>query len=257
MNFYKSGTGREVVVLSHALALDHGMWDEVASSLARRYTVVRYDHRGHGSNAASSRPQTIEDLADDAAAAIRQASSSPVVFAGLSLGGMVGLALAARHPELLRGLAVLNSTAHYADRGTWNTRIQAVREGGMQAIVDGSIERWLTPAFRQTPQGQAAADRLRSTSLRMDPQAYVYASEAIANMDLRPAARRIEVPTLIVAGTQDMATTPAMSDALAKEIPHAQRADVDAAHISAVEAPEKVSALLERWMQTLEAGAPR
>lgn len=257
MNFYKSGTGREVVVLSHALALDHGMWDEAASSLARHCTVVRYDHRGHGSNATPPGPQTIEDLADDAAEVIRQATSSPVVFAGLSLGGMVGLALAARHPELLRGLAVLNSTAHYADRGTWGVRIQAVRAGGMQAIADSSIERWLTPGFRETPQGQAAADHLRSTLLRMGPQAYVHACEAIANMDLRPGARGIKVPTLIVAGTQDMATTPAMSDALAKEIPHAQRADVDTAHISAVEAPEKVSALLERWMHTLEAGAAR
>ncbi|MDR6860746.1 alpha/beta fold hydrolase [Variovorax guangxiensis] len=252
MNFSKEGQG-PVVVLSHALALDRGMWSDVAAALTPHCTVVRYDHRGHGEATGAIDPFSIEDLADDAADLIREVSSDPVVFVGLSLGGMVGQALAARHPALLRGLAVLNSAAHYPDRSTWDARILAVREGGMQAIADSSIERWLTPAFRQSPAGQAMAGRLREVLLRTDPLAYTRTCEAIAGMDLRPGNRRIENPTLIVAGRQDMATPPAMSQAMAKDIASARVVEVEAAHISAAEIPGELASLLDDWIRALPA----
>ena len=236
MNFSKEGQG-PVVVLSHALALDRSMWSEVAAALASECTVVRYDHRGHGA----------------ATKEIREVSSKPVVFIGLSLGGMVGQALAARHPTLVRGLGVLNSAAHYPDRTGWDTRIQAVRDGGMQAIADSSVERWLTPAFRQTAEGQAVADRLRGVLLSMDPVAYTQTCEAIASMDLRAGNRRIEAPTLIIAGRQDMATPLSMSESMANDIANARLAEIEAAHISAAEAPEEVTLLLRRWIRTLDA----
>lgn len=252
MNFSKEGQG-PVVVLSHALALDRSMWSEVAAALASECTVVRYDHRGHGAATKEIGEFAIEDLADDAAELIREVSSKPVVFIGLSLGGMVGQALAARHPTLVRGLGVLNSAAHYPDRTGWDTRIQAVRDGGMQAIADSSVERWLTPAFRQTAEGQAVADRLRGVLLSMDPVAYTQTCEAIASMDLRAGNRRIEAPTLIIAGRQDMATPLSMSESMANDIANARLAEIEAAHISAAEAPEEVTLLLRRWIRTLDA----
>lgn len=250
MNFSKEGQG-PVVVLSHALGLDRGMWSDVAAALVPHCTVVRFDHRGHGGATRALDPFTIEDLADDAADLIREVSSDPVVFVGLSLGGMVGQALAARHPALLRGLALLNSAARYPDRSTWDARILAVREGGMQAVAESSIERWLTPAFRQTPTGQAMAGRLREVLLRTDPLAYTRSCEAIAGMDLHPGNRRIEIPTLIVAGRQDMATPPAMSQAMAKDIASARVVEVEAAHISAAEIPGELAVLLDDWIQAL------
>lgn len=126
--------------------------------------------------------------------------------------------LAARHPALLRGLAVLNSAAHYPDRSTWDARMRAVSEGGMQAIADSSVERWLTPAFRQTPAAQAMAGRLREVLLRTYPVAYTRTCEAIADMDLRAGNRRIDIPTLIIAGRQDMATPLSMSQGMAADI---------------------------------------
>lgn len=250
MNFSKDGRG-PVVVLSHALALDRGMWCDVAAALAPHCTVVRYDHRGHGDGTRAIDPFSIEDLADDAAELIQEVASAPVVFVGLSLGGMVGQALATRHPALLRGLAVLNSAAHYPDRSTWDTRIQAVREGGMQAIAESSIERWLTPSFRQTLAGQAMAQRLGEVLLRTHPVAYMRTCEAIAHMDLRAGNRRIGLPTLIVAGRQDMATPLAMLQAMAADIANARIAEVEAAHISAAEVPEEIGVLLHSWIRTL------
>ena len=86
MKLTQEGHG-PVVVLSHALALDHHMWDEVSAALAKHYTVARYDHRGHGQTPTPDQPFSIDDLPDDAATVVRSVSSRPVVFAGLSLGG--------------------------------------------------------------------------------------------------------------------------------------------------------------------------
>ncbi len=254
MNYSQDGQG-PVVVLSHALALDRRMWDQVTTALARSYTVVRYEHRGHGRGAVSKGPFTIDDLADDAAALIRQVSSEPVVFAGLSLGGMVGQALAARHPSLLRGLSVINSAAHYADRTLWDTRIRAVQATGMAAVADGSLDRWLTPPFRDSPVGKTIAEDLRATLLQTDPAAYVHSCEAIAAMDLRAGNRSITTPTLVVAGRLDLATPPALSQAIAADIRAARLVEVDAAHISAAECPEALAAELREWMRTLPVAA--
>jgi 3-oxoadipate enol-lactonase len=250
MNKIQQGQG-PVIVLSHALASDLAMWDEVASLLAKHCTVVRYDHCGHGGSPLLTQPTSVEALAEDAAALIQQLGRGPVVFAGLSLGGMVGQTLAARHPALLRGLVVMNSAAHYADRSVWDGRIQAVRAGGMQAVAEGSLQRWLTPHFRETPQGQATADRLRKTLLTTDPASYIHTCEALAAMDLRASNRTITTPTLVVAGRHDQATPVAMSQAIADDIAGARLEVVDGAHVSAAEVPDEVAALLLRWVQAL------
>lgn len=250
MNLSQEGQG-PVIVLSHALALDRHMWDAVSAELAPRFTVVRYDTRGHGQAPASASAYTMDDLAEDAAALIRSLGKGPVVFAGLSMGGMVGQALAARHPELLRGLVVVNSAAHYADRSLWDSRIAAVQRTGMPAVADGSLDRWLSPAFRQTAEGQAAAERLRERLLDTDTLGYVQACEAIASMDLREGNRRITTPTLIVAGRQDLATPVALSQAMAADIAGSQLVEIDAAHISAVENPHALAQAIIGWAATL------
>jgi len=256
MHVMTEGQG-PVVVLSHALALDSDMWADVAARLSRKYTVVRYDHRGHGSSpdARASLPFSMDDLADDAAEVIRQQSSSQAVFVGLSLGGMVAQALAARWPSLLSGVAILNATAHYPDRTIWDTRIRAVQAAGMPSIADASIERWLTPAFRHSPAGATAEDALRGRLLNMDPGAYVQTCRAIAAMDMRASNRTLSLPALVVAGRHDTATPPSMSHALAGDIAGAQVVEVDGAHLSAVECPEQVADVLEAWLAR-SAGLP-
>lgn len=119
------------VVLSHALGLDMGMWDRVASALGERHPVLRYDHRGHGRSAVPRGPYTMDDLVDDAARLVGEWGRGPVVFIGLSLGGMVAQGLAVRRPELLRGMVVANSVPRYGDDAAagWAARIAAVEAG--------------------------------------------------------------------------------------------------------------------------------
>ena len=143
--------GAAPVVLSHALGLDLHMWDELAAQLAaRQHPVLRYDHRGHGGSAVPAGPYTMDALVDDAARLLREWGRGPVVWVGLSLGGMVGQGLAVRHPELVKALVLANTTSKYppAAGAVFEQRIAAVRGGGMAAIVDSVLERYFSAAFR-------------------------------------------------------------------------------------------------------------
>ncbi|MDM0023017.1 alpha/beta fold hydrolase [Variovorax saccharolyticus] len=251
LHVVREGSG-PIVVLSHALGCDHRMWDGVAAQLARAHTVLRYDHRNHGGSELRAGPFTLQDLADDAAGLIeREADGEPVHFVGLSMGGMVAQALAARHPALLRTVVVANSAHHYPDPAPWRIRIETVQAQGLAGIAPGAVGRWLTPGFVATPDGAAAARRLHEMLLRADPAGYVASCAAIAAIDLRDSNRRIAVPTLVIAGTLDEATPPSMSEAIAAAIPGARLARLPTAHLSAVERPTEFSQLLVDFWRSL------
>lgn len=251
LNFVREGQG-PIVVLSHALGCDLRMWDGVAEVLARAHTVLRYDHRNHGGSERVPGPLTMQALADDAAALIaREAEGEPVHFVGLSMGGMTAQALAPAHPQLLRSVVIANSSAYYPDRTPWRARVETVQAQGVAAIAPGAVSRWLTPAYVATAEGAEAARRLHATLVASDAVSYIASCEAVAAIDFRESNRGIQTPTLVIAGTQDEATPPAMSEAMAAAIPGAKLATIDAAHLSAVERPVEFSQLLIDFWRSL------
>src|SRR5690606_16711892 len=132
------------------LGCDLDMWDGLANVLAADHDVVAYDHRGHGGSDAPAGLYSMEELADDAARLVRELDCGPVVWIGLSMGGMVGQELAIRHPELVSALVVANSTSAYPDavREVWQQRIDTVRAKGIEVIADAVMERYFHEDFR-------------------------------------------------------------------------------------------------------------
>jgi 3-oxoadipate enol-lactonase len=244
----REGAG-PVVVLSHALGADLSMWDGVAALLKSDFTVLRYDHRGHGASGVAAGPCTMEMLADDAAALIAEEGGGPVHFVGLSMGGMTAQALAARHPQQVASVVIANSANWYDDaaRAMWQARIDTVREKGVAAIAGGAMERWFTPAFRADAAGAPQVARLRAMLERTDAEAYFASCEAVSGIDLRSSNARIACPALVIAGTLDEATPPAQSMDVASRIAGAQLRTLDAAHLSAVEQPAAFAALLREF----------
>ncbi len=236
------------VMLSHALGIDLSMWDGLAASLAPQHPLLRYDHRGHGGSAVAAGPYALDELVDDAARLVREWGRGPVVFVGLSMGGMVGQGLAIRYPDLVRALLLANTTARLptAAQPVSAERIAAVQAGGLAAVVEGTLERWFTAPFRQTH--APVVDGVRRRLLQCDAQGYIACSHAVAAVDWLDRLASIRCPTLVLAGEHDVGTTPEMGRAIAERIPNARfELMKDVAHLSVVEQP----AVFERHLRSL------
>lgn len=233
------------VVFSNSLGTDLRVWDELLPHLPAGLCVLRYDKRGHGLSEETPGPYAIETLADDAAALIRHLGLGKAVFVGLSIGGLIGQSLAARHPDLLAGLVISNSAARIGDAAMWNARVAAIQANGLASIADATMERWFSPAFRAAGRHAPWARMLA----RQPQDGYVACCQAIAGADLRDAARDLRLPVQLIAGGHDGATPPEIVRATADLIPGA-RFDLieDAAHIPCVETPGACAAILTRFL---------
>jgi 3-oxoadipate enol-lactonase len=240
------------VMLSHALGIDLSMWDGLTASLAPQHPLLRYDHRGHGGSAVSAGPYTMDELVDDAARLVREWDRGPVVFVGLSMGGMVGQGLAIRYPDLVRALLLANTTARQptAAQPVWAERIAAVQAGGLAAVVEGTLERWFTAPFRQTH--APVVDGVRRRLLQCDALGYIACSHAVAAVDWLDRLASIRCPTLVLAGEHDVGAPPETGRAIAERIPTARfELMKDVAHLSVVEQPAAFERHLRSLLDTL------
>ena len=240
---------RRTVVLSHALGCDASMWDRLANQLALDNRVICYDQRGHGASASPAGPYSMAELADDAARLLRELDAGPVVWIGLSMGGMVGQELALRHPSLVAALIVANSTSGYPAeaRAMWEQRIAAVQAGGLEAIADAVMGRYFHEGFRA--EHPAVVARFRRRLVTTDAEAYIACCHAVASVDTTGRLGQIAAPALIIAGELDAGTPPAMSQTLASGIPAARLQIIgNASHLSAVEQPAQFYQAVTQFM---------
>ncbi|CAN5355576.1 hypothetical protein BH11PSE9_BH11PSE9_25510 [soil metagenome] len=243
------GEGAVPVVLSHALGLDLHMWDDLAGELSGTHPVLRYDHRGHGGSAAPKGPYSMDDLVDDAARLIREWGRGPVVFVGLSMGGMVGQGLAVRYPELLRGLVVANSSSQYPDaaKAMWAQRIAMVEQGGLASIADMVMERYFHAGYRAAHPDVIVAWRRKLRG--NDPAGYVACCAAVAGVNWLDRLGQVTCPTLVIAGAEDVGAPVAMSEAIVKGIKGAELVVLDqASHLSVAEQPELFAQHVKRFI---------
>jgi 3-oxoadipate enol-lactonase/4-carboxymuconolactone decarboxylase len=228
--------GAPVLVLSNSLGTTAGMWAPQFDAFAARFRVVRYDARGHGASSVPAAPATIAELGEDVVAILDALGVARCAFLGLSMGGQTGLWLAQNRPDRIERLVVCNSAALIPSEASWNDRIAKVTAGGMAAIVDGVLARWLTADALAAP-GPAPVE-LRRILSGIDPAGYASCCAAVRDADLRAGLGSIRCPTLILSGTHDVATTPAMGRAMADAIPGARYVELDAAHLSNWERPD-------------------
>ncbi len=234
---------RHTVALSHALGCDLSMWDSLANTLALDCRVIAYDHRGHGSSDAPDGLYAMADLADDAARLLRELDTGPVVWVGLSMGGMVGQELALRHPGQVAALVLANTTGAYpeAARAVWEQRIATVREQGIEAIADAVMVRYFHDGFR-AQKGSTVA-RFRRRLVSTDAVGYVGCCNAVGTVDTLSRLGQVGVPALVIAGELDQGTPVAMAQAMAQAIPGARLKVIkEASHLAAVEQPEAFAA---------------
>ncbi|MBO0867968.1 MAG: 3-oxoadipate enol-lactonase [Micromonosporaceae bacterium] len=242
--------GGPVLVLGGSLGTALRMWRPQVEALADRYRIICYDHRGHGGSQVPPGPYTMDDLGGDVLALLDGLGVDSFAYCGLSLGGMVGMWLAAHQPGRVRRLVLLCTAAHLPPAQGWLERAARVRGAGITSIADTVLARWFTAAMPGTDPRVAWC---REMLLATPAEGYAGCCEAIAMMDLRPELVRIAAPTLVVAGALDPATPPTFAGQIAAAVPAARLTILpDAAHLSNVECPDSVSGLLTEHLESTD-----
>lgn len=230
------------LILSSSLGTTSEMWAPQVKALSETFHVITFDHRGHGRSAVPPGPYSLADLGGDVIGLIDALSIEKANFAGLSLGGMVGMWLGINAPERVESLALLCTYAKADSLGLWDERASQVRASGTEALVETSIERWFTAGFRHS--NPHTVEGFRRMLASVPDEGYAGCCEAIATMTVANGLGDITAPTLVVAGTHDTGATPELSYRLTASIPDAHFVEVSAAHLANVEASATVSSLL-------------
>ncbi|HEX7044070.1 MAG TPA: 3-oxoadipate enol-lactonase [Burkholderiales bacterium] len=234
------------LVLSNSLGTDLSMWEPQLAAFTPRLRVLRYDQRGHGESAATPGPYRMEQLGRDVLRLLDALGIERASFCGISMGGATGMWLGVHAPERFDKLVLCNTGAHIGTAELWNARIAALRQGGTAGIAHGLMERWFTPAFRaREPQ---TVERMRRIVERTSTEGYIACCEAIRDHDERETVSRIRMPTLVIAGTRDVATPPADGRFLAERIPGARYLELDVAHLSNIEMPREFNDAVLRFL---------
>lgn len=237
------------IVLLGSLGSDRSMWNPQVAALSETHAVLTVDLRGHGESPTPTGPYTIQSLAADVIALVDKLELTSVDLVGLSLGGAIAQSIAVDHPDRVRTLTLICTAARFGVPQGWIDRAAAVRTKGTGSIAAAVVGRWYTTDYAvQHPDLIAHSISMIENT---DDEGYASCCEAIAGWDGRDDLARIAAPTLVIAGEQDPATTPAdlriISDAIPNSILHVLD---PAAHLASVEQADRVNELITQHITT-------
>jgi 3-oxoadipate enol-lactonase/4-carboxymuconolactone decarboxylase len=243
-----------VLVLSHSIGTDHGLWEPQVGGLIEHFQVLRYDIRGHGASDVPPGDYSVEELGRDVLALADALGIRRFAFCGLSLGGAIGQWLGVNAPDRLTSLILANTSPQFGPPEQWDTRKRTVLAGGMSAFVDVAVQRFFSSdtLARSDPQ----VESVKSVFLGTNPLGYAGCCAALRDFDQSALLRRISVPTLVITGQWDVSTPwTGHGEILAREIPGARSVQLAAAHLSNLERPRSFTAAVGELLQSQAASA--
>ena len=214
------------VLLLHSLGTDLHMWDPQAAALATHHRVIRMDMRGHGLTEAPAGPYTMAMLAQDALALLHAVGVQRAHVGGVSIGGHIALRMAATAPDCVLSLLPCDTALEFGGPANWQERMDAVAAGGLAAVADATMGRWVLD------QSLASSKGLRRMLLGTDPAGWLGCAAALRDTTGTDLAGRIRCPATVVVGDRDQSTPPAAAAAIQAAIPGSTLVTIaEAAHI--------------------------
>ncbi len=233
------------VALGHSLASSGRMWGPQVRELEKRYRVVNLDMRGHGQSEAPKGPYGFDDLAGDVLGALDAIGVKQAHWVGLSIGGMIGQALALKAPERFHSVTLCATSSRVPPemRSIWDERVAKARAGGMAALWEETAVRWFTAPWREkNPPGLAM---IRGEFLNTSLEGYAGCSASIQTLNFMDRLNEIRKPALVICGALDPSAPPAAAKAIHERIARSKLVEIaDSMHICNVEQPEAFSRAL-------------
>ena len=251
INYEVSGNpDKPWLTFSNSLATNLHMWDDQAAALADDFHILRYDKRGHGESEPVAGPYTFDDLIGDIVALWDHLGIDKTHFVGLSIGGMTAQGIMLKHADRLLSVVIANSMGKVAPEfvSAWQDRIDLANENGMDSLVQTTMERWFTDAFRN--QSSADAEKIANMISTTSVAGYAGCAAAIQKLNYLDSLDQIsDLPVLFIAGAQDAGTPPAGMEAMHENMPGSEYVLLDpAAHISNVERSADFTATLSGFL---------
>jgi len=235
------------VVFANSLGTDLRLWDKVIARLPKEgFRYIRYDKRGHGLSSCPPGPYTMAGLARDQEELLDHLGVTRFAFVGLSIGGMIGQMLAHRHPDRMTKLVLACSAAKMGTKELWQTRIDSIREGGLESIADAVMDRWFAGPFRHSDECRG----WRTMLTRTPAEGYIGCSQALATADLSASTERLSLPVLGIAGTEDLASPPAQVRETTALVAGSRFVEIPGAgHLPCVEQPDLFTSHLQDFLK--------
>lgn len=249
-SFYYSRSGVQngpVLIFSNSLGTASEMWKRQLPVFETDFSILNYDTRGHGRSVKNVGPYTIDQLGEDVIRLMDALDIEKAAFCGISMGGLIGQWLGVNAADRISKLVICNTAAKIGTAEAWLDRAAQVRQNGMGPIADTTASRWFTQEYVDTndPFINELIDGLRTA----DAEGYASCCEALAHADFREKLNTISVPTLVIGGEQDPVTTTVHAAELGKGIPGAIVRNVNASHLSNVEASDAFNAAVLEFLK--------
>ncbi|CAN5562478.1 hypothetical protein BH09ACT4_BH09ACT4_16390 [soil metagenome] len=242
--------GAHTLVLGPSLGTTTAIWDRERPLLAPSHPLLGWDLPGHGASPAAATAFTTEELAQGVLRAIDAAGVDRFAYAGISLGGVVGLQLALDHPKRVTSLAMICSLPKIGSPEGWLQRSIDVRAMGTPSLVTATAARWFTPAFIAREPDVSA--RVLHGLLDIDDESYALCVDALRETDLRNRVGELRMPFDLIVGDSDPIIPIDEARATAAAATRGTLHIIaEASHLAAVEHPAQVAGIL-----TMETGTP-
>lgn len=250
---HSGSTTAPLLVLGPSLGTAAPLWDAAIELLAPHFSVLSWDLPGHGLSRPATEPFTLADLADGVLRLVDEQGTGYFGYAGVSLGGAVGVELALRHPDRVSALSTICSVPKFGESSAWLDRAALVRAQSTAALVVPSAGRWFGPNFiAKNPHVSSALLHVLSDA---DDESYALCCEVLADYDARPKLSELRMPFLALSGQFDAVATPDAVAEFAAGVPGGRAVEIpDAGHLAPAEQPQLVTDLLIEFLTRGERG---
>ena len=252
IHYEVSGDGPQTIVFAHGLLMSGRMFDEQVRAFASRYRCVTYDFRGQGDSEVTESGYDMETLTDDAAALIEAFGCGPCHFAGLSMGGFIGLRLAIHRPALLRSLILLETSADPEPQKIRYRMLNFIaRWIGMRVVIGPVAKIMFGRKFLEDPARAGERKKWEKRILANDRVGISRATNGVIDrLGVRDDLHKIGAPTLIIVGDADLATLPATAQRMHARIAGSKLVRIPfAGHSSPIEEPETINRVIREFLE--------